>query len=59
VGNNDDDGGLDLLFRTGVRLTASLHDNFQASAESRYVGRTTDDGWQNAFDLVAGAIFKW
>ncbi len=59
IGNNDEDGGLDIMFRAGMRFTAPLHDNFLLSAEPRYVGRTTDDGWQNAFDLVAGAIFKW
>lgn len=59
VGNNDDEGGLDLLFRAGTRLTAPLHDNFQLSAEPRYVLRRSEGENQHAFDMVAGAIFKW
>jgi len=59
VGNNDEDGGLDLLFRAGTRFVAPLHDNFQLSAEPRYVMRKNEDGVQHAIDVVTGVVFKW
>lgn len=62
VGSNKEDGGLDLLFRTGVRLTAPIHDNFQLTAEPRYVLKRASDGdneVQHGLDVLAGGVIKW